>query len=56
MDVWFTWGCILKGSLVNLWNGETKPIEEINYDDEILCWDFDNGRFSKAKPFWIKKG
>jgi hypothetical protein len=51
----FDSGCILKGSLVNLWNGTTKKIEDITYDDEILCWDFDNGKYSSAKPFWIKK-
>jgi hypothetical protein len=47
--------CFLKGSLVNLWNGKTKKIEDITYDDEILCWDFDNGTYAPAKPFWIKK-
>lgn len=32
-----------------------KKISEVDYDDEILCWDFDNGEFAIAKPIWIKK-
>ena len=47
--------CILKGTLVNLSNGLTKPIEDILYNDEILCWDFDEAKYSHSKPFWIKR-
>lgn len=47
--------CLLKGTLIRLANGQDKPIEEITYDDDILVWDFDNGKFSSAKPIWIKK-
>lgn len=32
-----------------------KKIDELSYDDEILCWDFDKGEFVIAKPIWIKK-
>ena len=32
-----------------------KKISEIDYDDELLCWDFDNGCFAVAKPIWIMK-
>lgn len=32
-----------------------KKIGELSYEDEILCWDFDNGEFAIAKPIWIKK-
>ena len=32
-----------------------KKIKYIDYDDDILCWDFDNGNFTFAKPLWIKK-
>lgn len=30
-----------------------KLAEDINYNDELLCWDFDNGEFTYAKPLWI---
>lgn len=53
-SIHFNFGCILRGTPVNLWNGQTKRIEDITYDDEILCWDFDNGKYASAKPFWIK--
>ena len=46
--------CLLKGTLIRLANGQDKPIEEITYDDELLVWDFDNGKFASAKPLWIK--
>ena len=46
--------CLQKGTKVTLSNMTTKPIEEITYDDELLVWDFDNGKFSSAKPLWIK--
>lgn len=32
-----------------------KAVEDIEYSDELLVWDFDNGCFSSAKPLWIKK-
>ena len=54
-DITITWGCMLKGTKVNLWNGNTKLIEDITYNDEILCWNFDECKYTSAKPFWIKK-
>ena len=32
-----------------------KAVEDIEYSDELLVWDFDKGCFSSAKPLWIKK-
>lgn len=32
-----------------------KAVEDIEYSDELLVWDFDNGCFASAKPLWIKK-
>ena len=32
-----------------------KKIEDIEYNDKLLVWDFDNGCFAKAKPLFIKK-
>jgi hypothetical protein len=40
--------------MVSLADGTTKPVQEITYDDELLCWDFDEGKLSKAKPATIK--
>lgn len=61
--VWFDWvkaglyynPCYLRGTLITLADGTQKPVEEVSYDDELLVWDFDEGRFSSAKPLWIKR-
>ena len=45
--------CIVEGSLVTLADGSTKPIEEITYDDELLTWNFDEGKLEARKPCWI---
>ena len=47
--------CIARGTLITLADGSHKAIEEISYDDDLLVWDFDNGRMSSAKPAWIKQ-
>ncbi len=50
----FEFMCLIAGTLITLADGSTKPIEEITYDDDLLAWDFFNGRFASAKPRWIK--
>ena len=47
--------CLAAGTMITLADGSSKPIESITYDDEIRVWDFDLGRFSSAKPLWIKR-
>lgn len=47
--------CLLRGTAISLANGASKPIEYVTYDDELLVWDFDAGRRSSARPFWIKR-
>jgi hypothetical protein len=32
-----------------------KKIKDITYDDLLLVWDFDNCKFTYAKPLWIKQ-
>ena len=46
--------CIIEGTQITLANGSTKAIEDITYDDELLVWNFYDGKFDKAKPSWIK--
>ena len=45
--------CLAKGTTVLLFNGRTKLIEDIDYDDELLVWNFDQGRFDRARPLYI---
>ena len=47
--------CLAEGTKILLANGSEKNIEDINYNDELLVWNFDEGRLDSAKPFWIKK-
>ena len=46
--------CIIEDTQITLANGTTKAIEDITYDDELLVWNFYDGKFDKAKPSWIK--
>ena len=46
--------CMIEGTQITLANGTTKAIEDITYDDELLVWNFYDGKFDKAKPTWIK--
>lgn len=45
--------CIIEGTQITLADRTTKGIEDITYDDELLCWDFYEGKFTSAKPAWI---
>lgn len=53
-DIIAYWACMLKGTLITLADGTNKPIEQITYDDELLVWNFYEGKFGTAKPCWIK--
>lgn len=47
--------CLAAGTKIALADGSEKNIEDINYADELIVWNFDDGCLDKAKPFWIKK-
>ena len=46
--------CFIEGTQITLSDGTTKAIEDITYDDELLVWNFYDGKFDTAKPTWIK--
>lgn len=46
--------CLIEGTQITLADGTSKAIEDITYDDELLVWNFYDGKFDKAKPSWIK--
>lgn len=50
VDPW----CLIEGTQIALADGSTKAVENITYDDELLVWNFYDGKFDKAKPSWIK--
>ena len=47
--------CFVKNTKITLSDYTTKHVEEITYNDELLVWNFDEGKLDKAKPLWIKK-
>lgn len=47
--------CFIKGTKISLANGETISVEDVDYNDDILVWNFDEGKYDSAKPLWIKK-
>lgn len=53
--VYFTPPCYLKNTKISLFNGEYKLVQDITYDDELLVWNFDEGKYDSAKPLWIKQ-
>lgn len=46
--------CMIEGTQITLADGSTKAIEDITYDDELLVWNFYEGKFDSAKPRYIK--
>ena len=44
-----TASCFVEGTLITLADGSKKPIEKLTYEDELLVWDFDEGKQSTAK-------
>ena len=46
--------CFTADTPITLANGTYKRADEVTYDDELLVWNFDEGRFDKAKPLWLK--
>lgn len=49
------YACIIEGTLITLADHTKKPIEDITYDDDLLVWNFYEGKFDSAKPVWITK-
>lgn len=46
--------CLIEGTQITLADGTTKAVEDITYNDELLVWNFYEGKFDTAKPTWIK--
>lgn len=49
-----TVGCFEEGTLVTMADGTKKTIEDVTYDDELLAWDFNTGRYAVTKPSLIE--
>ena len=49
-----TYICFAENTLISTKSG-AKKVQDIAYDDDILVWNFDEGRLDYAKPVFIKK-
>ena len=47
--------CFAKDTLITLSDGTKKLVQNLEYDDDLLVWDFDKGEQTSAKPLWISK-
>lgn len=45
--------CLVQGTKITLPDGSKKNIEDVTYEDELLVWNFDEGRLDQAKPVWM---
>ena len=48
--------CLIQGTKVLLANGQYKNIENIDYDDLMLTYSYETGKFVPEYPIWIEKG
>ena len=47
--------CLVAGTKILLSDRTYKNIEDINYEDQLMVWNFDEGKFDSSYPLWIKK-
>lgn len=47
--------CLVEGTKIMLADGSYKNIEDIGYDDLLLVWNYEEGRFVYEYPIWIEK-
>ncbi len=47
-------GCLVEGSLIELWDGSQKKVEDIAYSDLLKVWSFEQGKFVAEYPIWIE--
>ena len=47
--------CFAGDSKIQLADGTYKLAKDIEYDDLLLCYNFDEGRFAESYPVWITK-
>jgi len=50
-----TSSCLAEGTKILLANGKTKNIEDITYDDLLLVYNYETGKFTFEYPIWIEK-
>lgn len=52
-QVYAQWRCLVEGTKITLSDGSTKPVQDIQYGDEVLCYDFTNGAQTTSYIDWM---
>ena len=47
--------CFVEGTLITMSDGTQKKVEDINYGDEVLCYDFNEGKQTTAPIEFVMK-
>lgn len=47
--------CFLPDTEITLADGTRKMVKDITYDDRLLVWDFDEGKYSTADICWLTR-
>jgi hypothetical protein len=45
--------CFAEGTKITLSDGSQKNVESLTYNDDLLVWNFDEGKLDSAKPVWL---
>ena len=53
--VTFPSSCFTSDTLITLADGTKKQIKDLTYDDTLLIWDFDEGKFDSAPICWLTR-
>ena len=51
--VYAKWICFVEGTEIALSDGSTKPVQDIQYGDEVLCHDFYTGKQTTSYIDWM---
>ncbi len=51
--VYAFWWCFVEGTKITLSDGSTKLVQDIQYGDEVLCYDFTNGVQTVSYIDWM---
>lgn len=52
-QVYAQWRCLVEGTKIILSDGSTKPVQDIQYGDKVLCYDFTNGVQTTSYIDWM---
>ena len=52
-QVYAYWLCFVEGTKITLSDGSTKPVQDIQYGDKVLCYDFTNGVQTTSYIDWM---